>query len=126
MAAYYHEQRKHARFVPEAKAFAVMRPDFSKVGRVVDISETGMCFEFMSPSPPSSDWTQVDIFFVDNGFYMHQVPCRVVYATRDNDKIQADEVGLYTHRCGLELGALTERHRSQLEMFLTQHVAGTA
>ena len=106
-------------------AFAALRSEFKKVGRVKDISIGGMAFSYISANSEAisdSQRSQVDIFLSGNGFHLSKVPCKIVYdiPVSSNDK----DFFVNMNRCGLCFGELTESQLDQLNFFITQHTEG--
>jgi len=76
------ERRRTLRSYPNELTFVVMRPEFSKSGKLLDISSGGLCFQYLFTSNPSEGGAasvKIDIFIIDNGYYLPKVPCTLVY-----------------------------------------------
>ena len=116
------ERRKFTRFRAQDDAFAALRGDFSKVGKIYDISINGLGFSFLSESTQvdSADHhTQVDIFNSENGFHLSNVPCRIVYEAPDSTPDEGFLVRM--SRCGLQFWELTGNQLEQLELFIENY-----
>ncbi len=118
------ERRQSERYLTRNSAFAALRPDFTRVGRICDISASGIAFEYVSEETLQQDLAQIDIFITEKGFFLPRVPCRVVYESVVNGLNPGG--GVQVRRCGLELGELSEAQKAQLEYFLRNHVVGKA
>ena len=96
------EQRKYVRFSCKGDMFAALRDDFKKVGKINDISIKGIAFSYLSEinQVDSDDHnTKVDIFNIENEFYLSNVPCKIIYDVTD----AASDEGMFVKvfKCGL-------------------------
>jgi hypothetical protein len=119
------ERRKYVRFLAQDMAFAAMRNGFKKVGKVNDISIRGLAFSYLSQTNEADAdrySSKVDIFLSGNGFYLSNVPCRIVYDIPDVTLYK----GLFVKmsRCGLHFGELIESQSELLEFFIKNHTTG--
>ena len=121
------ERRETDRYVPKKQTFVALRPDFSKLGKILDISRGGLCFQYMAKEGQEHDSRLVDLdmFSDENGYYLPSVPCRFVYETTIGQAI-ASPVGLEYRNCGLKFGNLTREQSDQLDLYLRHHTAGSA
>jgi c-di-GMP-binding flagellar brake protein YcgR len=117
------ERRKTVRFLPQTETYVVLRPDFTKLGRLINISKGGLAFHYIAHQTEGQAPTHLDLFAGNDAFYLSRIPCRVIYDIRypENEK----SLKLVEHmRCGLEFGEMTEVQATQLESYLKNHVAG--
>ena len=121
----YPERRKTVRFLPHTETYVALRPDFTKLGRLLDISRGGLAFKYIGPKEESRGPTHLDLFTGDNGFYLSRLPCKAVYDTSLLKK-ETSFPRLEPRRCALEFGDATEAQLRQLELYLANHVAGEA
>ena len=113
------------RFLPQDETYVVLRPDFTKLGRLINISKGGLSFQYIAPKKESEVSTDLDLFTGNNGFYLSRLPCKVIYDIRFPENEESSK--LFEHRrCGLEFGEATEVQATQLEVYLKKHVAGEA
>ena len=113
------------RFLAKSNTFAALRNEFKKVGKIDDISINGLGFSFLSEitQVDSADHhTQVDIFSSEDGFYLSNVPCRIVYETPDTTFDKSFLLQMY--RCGLHFEKLTKTQSDLLKFFITKHTKG--
>lgn len=118
------EQRKYARFSVQANTFAAVRNGFEKVGKVNDISKHGAALSYLTENIKTGldiDFSEVDIFLSGNKFYLHKVPCKIVYDIQDPKSIK---YGIIKRRCGLNFIKLTESQTELLEFFLKNYTTG--
>jgi hypothetical protein len=113
------EKRKFTRFRVQDDAFAALRGDFTKVGRIYDISLNGMAFRYLAEKIPKETFTHVDIFLTDNGFHLTGAPCTVIYDVREPTYSKFNEVLPY--RCGIKFGSLKEKQQKKLEFFINNY-----
>jgi hypothetical protein len=119
------ERRKTVRFLPRNETYVALRPEFTKLGRLIDISKGGLAFRYLAHQQQGQAPTHLDLFTGDNGFHLSRLPCKVIYDIRfpENEKSSR----LFEHRrCGLKFGEMTEVQATQLELYLTNRVAGEA
>jgi c-di-GMP-binding flagellar brake protein YcgR len=117
------ERRKTVRFLPQTETYVALRPDFTKLGRLINISKGGLAFQYIAGQRQGQAPTHLDLFAGNDTFYLSRIPCRVIYNIRfpENEK----SLKLFEHmRCGLEFGEITAAQATQLESYLKNHVAG--
>jgi PilZ domain len=120
------ERRKHTRFLTKDNSFAAIRNDVMKVGKINDISISGLGFSFLSECTQvdSADHhTHVDIFCSKNGFHLSKVPCRIVYDIPDASPDKGFLVRM--SRCGLQFGEITRSQSEQMKLFMENYTTGT-
>ena len=110
------EQRKYIRFVTKKETFAALRSGFDKVGRVLDISINGLSFLYFLKDAIRAEHFQVDIFQSENGLYISNIPCRVIYDIPNTKKRIVSLI--QPRRCGLSFGRLSEKQHNNLTTFL--------
>jgi c-di-GMP-binding flagellar brake protein YcgR len=119
------ERRKTVRFLPQDEAFVALRPEFTQLGRLINISKGGLAFQYIASKGESHGSTHLDLFTGNNSFYLSRLPCKVIYDSRlfeDN----TSSTSLERRRCGVEFGEITEVQAAQLQSYLKNHVAGEA
>ena len=110
------EQRRYIRFLTKKNTFAALRSGFEKVGKVLDISINGLAFSYIIENAPLVKAFQVDIFQSENGFYLSNIPCRVIYdIPYSNPKY---DLFIHPRRCGLGFGRLSKIQEDELLKFL--------
>ena len=112
------ERRKFTRFRAQDDAFAALRGNFSKVGKLYDISLNGLAFRYLSEKIFNESYNRVDIFLSSNGFHLSDVPCRVVCEEKECDYISPM---ITAYRCGLKFEGLNEEHHNKLEFFINNY-----
>lgn len=117
------ERRDHLRLPPQSNSFAALGSDYSRVGKIKNISRGGLAFEYIAGESDSRDSSQVDVFMTGDVFHIYSVPCKLIYEIdihipQINNKYAKI---LTVRRCGLKFGDLTEDNLTQLELFLESY-----
>ena len=115
------ERRKFTRFQVQDDAFAALRGNFSKVGKIYDISFNGLAFRYLAKETSEDTYTQVDIFLSSNGFHLSDLSCLVVY---DEKESISNSKTVSPYRCGLQFKAFRAGQQDQLEFFLNNYTTG--
>ena len=117
------ERRRNARLRPRDLTFVAVRPEFTKLGKLLNISSGGLCFQYMDEQDQIGHGAlfKVEIFISQNGYYLPRVPCKVIYDARIK-KGMVFTKGLEHRRCGLRFKDLTEEQTDKLEFYLKNHV----
>ena len=115
------EKRKFTRFRAQDDAFAALRGNFSKVGKIYDISLNGLAFRYLAEQEAEEEFTRVDIFLSGNGFHLAGIPCNIVYNVKEDTLISME---ISPYRCGLSFNVLQEEQQNKLEFFLNNHTTG--
>ena len=119
------ERRKTVRFLPRDETYVALRPDFTKLGRLTNISRGGLSFQYIAPKGESEGSTHLDLFTGNNGFYLSRLSCKVIYDNRLFEN-NTSSTSLEHRRCGLEFGEATQVQAAQLDLYLANHVAEEA
>ena len=112
------ERRKFTRFRTQDNAFAALKGDYSKVGKIYDINLNGLAFRYLAEEIFQEEYSHVDIFLSGNGFHLHRVPCTVVYHMKEST---SEFLSISTYRCGLSLKPLNDEIRKKLYFFLNNY-----
>jgi hypothetical protein len=113
------EQRRYIRFLTKRKTYAALRSGFDKVGKVIDISIKGLAFSYIIEDSPMEKIFQVDIFQSENGFYLSNIPCRVIYDIPNTNS--GYDLFIQPRRCGLCFGNLSKKQEEELLFFLRRY-----
>lgn len=117
------ERRRYIRFSTQRKTFAALRSGFDKVGKVLDISINGLSFNYITEDIPMENIFQVDIFQSENGFYLSNIPCRVIYDILNTNPRY--DLFIQHRRCGLCFGRLSKKQEDELLYFLRKYTKDT-
>jgi len=115
------EKRKFTRFQVQDDAFAALRGDYSKVGKIYDISLNGLAFRYLAEKISNETFNHVDIFLSTNGFHLSDLPCTVIY---DEEESMPNSHVVSSYRCGLKFEKMNEEQQNKLEFFLNNHTTG--
>ena len=116
------ERRCHERVTPEKEVLAAISPSFEKMGRVIDISDGGLSFEYsvLSDEPDKNVNAEMELFMLNGQFYVHGIRCKVVY-----DAILSERPAPIANckkaskkRCGVQFTGLPEEQRRKIDAFL--------
>ena len=115
------ERRAHVRMPINEGGYAMLRDDEShRLGQILDMSRGGLAFCYL-PDQDKDITGQVSLtlFFSGNGFFMEDIPVRVVYEDRIPAKVL---VGSLTMRkCAVEFKPLNQHHRLGIAEFLDKY-----
>lgn len=114
------ERRKHRRFRVQNGSFAVLSPSDTKVGRLMDISISGLAFHYVGVKERMIESTQLSIFSGDCSFYLYRVPCKTICDLRPYPSSGPISV----RRCSVQFGELTENQMSRLKRFIRDYTTG--
>jgi hypothetical protein len=116
------ERREDKRFHASIGAFAVLGPNATKVGRVIEISLSGLTFRHVDKKEPLSELNEIDVFMINDDFHVNKIPFETV---SDYEIMNEGPRALMTTRqSGLRFGELTPSQRSLLEYFIRNHTLG--
>lgn len=121
------ERRKKERFRPQKMTFIALKPQFVKLGKILDISVGGLCFQYLVKNDQigNSATLKADIFMNDNGYYLPDVSCKLAWDTEIKEEMTLP-TGFQSRRSGLQFTRLSKEQKGQLEHYLQQHTAGMA
>ena len=123
------ERRKYTRFLAEEDAYAALGINFTKVGKLKDISIGGLAFEYIDCTENCvQDSSRVAIFHSHNEFHLPNLACRLICnlaISAENDDLQF--IRQYAlRRCAIQFKDITAEQRKQLEFLINHYTCGTA
>ena len=113
------ERRRLKRFQVQEGAFAVVRPDFTRLGQIIDISHEGLAFQYAVTATQENGASELDIFLAGDGFYMENMPCETVSDRRATKKTSKNFLPL--RRCSVRFKEITGTQIARLEYFIQNH-----
>ena len=123
------ERRKSTRFLAEEDAYAALGINFTRVGKLKDISIGGLAFEYIDYTESCvQDSSRVAIFHSQNEFHLPNLACRLICnltVTAENDDLPFSRL-FVIHRCAIQFGNITAKERKRLEFFINHCTCGTA
>jgi len=120
------ERRNNIRLKPGEVTFVAMRPEFFKLGKLMDISSDGLSFNYLTTDlfgkkdNKNQCSLDVDIFTSSNLYYLSGIPCKIIYDNEINKKMPS-LVDLEYRQCGLQFIKLSGKFTSRLNFFLSRH-----
>ena len=113
------ERRKHQRFEAPSEAVVFLRtswPDFTIVGKIMDISTSGLAFLYSAASMQKDESRNFDIILAGPRFSLGKVP----FKTISDFEIPVEcPVGFMApRRRGVQFGDLTDNQKLELEYFI--------
>ena len=123
------ERRQYTRFLAEEDGYAALGANFTKVGKVKDISIGGLAFEYIGCTENCvQDSSRITIFHSHNDFLLPNLACRLIWnlaIPAENDDSQF--IRQYAiHRCAIQFGDIAAKQGKQLEFFIDHFTCGTA
>ena len=115
------ERRRFTRFKVKDDAYAALRGNYTKVGKICDISLNGLAFNYLAEKIYDETLNLVDIFLSKNEFHLSGVPCTVVC---DKEECAYSSPVITQYRCCLKFERLNEEHSDKLEFFINNHTTG--
>jgi len=123
------DRRQHERFRVRDAAFVVLRPrspilgqDVDIVGRIMDISKSGLVLRYVSSQERSYESFELDIVLSGNGFRLNGVPVKTILDRQMADGAASNSTTV--RRRGVQFGTLTDKQLTQLERFIRDHANG--
>ena len=123
------EKRNYIRFLATPNSYAALGSRFTKVGRIRDISISGLAFEYISNSQDSDQkHSKIAIFLADNGFHLANLACRVVCDCPECafGKNPVPNSVYAINRCAVQFTFITKNQKDELEYFIKHHTRGLA
>jgi hypothetical protein len=117
------EDRTHIRFRVRERVFVVLKPSYSHVGRLIDISMGGLAFDHVVddvlPKPPA----ELEIFVKGGAFRINGISCEAIWAkTADEGRVTL----IKKRKCGVRFGRLTDDQKAKLKEFIETYTMGEA
>ena len=108
-------RRKRKRYPVWDGGFALLNKPYSILGKIIDINANGLSFSYSVAETFVPKSFELDIVFLDGGFYLHKVPFRTVFDLQISKEIR---------QCGIMFGQLTDSQLSQLELLIQNYTKG--
>jgi len=101
-----------------------LRPEFVRLGKVIDISSSGLKFQYLISEDNHVEKGRValDMFIGSDGYYLPDIPCETVYE-RKLEQRGTDTMGLEQRQCGMRFRDLNQEQTDKLQMFLQHHTS---
>ncbi|MBI5577882.1 MAG: PilZ domain-containing protein [Deltaproteobacteria bacterium] len=117
------ERRRHIRFFPNQDAFAALGSEYSKVGKIVNISKGGLVFEYTAFRDTKEENVSVEIFLTTGEVHIYHVPCQVIHDEGiDCDSMQERNLKLWSSRlCNIQFTGMTKDQEREIELFISTY-----
>jgi hypothetical protein len=113
------ERRRHKRSQAEEGAYAAVRPQYDKIGQIIDVSRGGLAFRYVVSGSEEDASSDLDIFLIGDSFHLDKVPFETV---SDEEIPRRSSPGSQViRRCGVQFGELTQMQILKLEEFILNH-----
>lgn len=112
------ERRENERFHLQKRAHVVLRPHYTELGQLEDISMNGLAFRYFAMGEPSNESLELDIYSMDDDSYVKRIPFKTV---SDSETGEVCFGCVTTRRYSVQFGKLTDNQISQLEHFIQNH-----
>ena len=115
------DRRKSPRYALENDVFLFFRPNFGRIGRLINVSSRGLAFEYSSLGEHENVAdVEVDIFTDQpRKLVLPRVSCKVVY---DISLEPPTFDGVETRLCGIKFNQLSQTHSDLLKALLGDYV----
>lgn len=121
------EQRRSTRYRIGGNAYALLKqPQYKELGKIIDISQTGISFLCINQGDWDCDSFEIDIFIghehnncLSEQIILKNIPLKPIAYCRDNDKEHKPSAMML--RCGVEFDQLTQDQRARLDLFILRH-----
>jgi len=121
------EQRKSTRYRLGDNAYALLKqPQYKELGRIIDISQSGISFFCINQGDWDADSFEIDIFLghgqnscLSEQIILKNIPLKPIAYCRDNDL--ESQSSTMMRRCGVEFGQLSPEQRTKLDLFILRH-----
>ncbi len=113
------ERRRHKRFLAVDGAYAAVRPQYDKIGQIIDISRGGLAFSYMVSDSQEQESSELDIFLIGDDFHLDKVPFKMVSDQEIPERLCPGSLKM--RRCAVQFGELTQRQIFQLEDFILSY-----
>jgi hypothetical protein len=118
------ERRRHKRSQAEDGAYAAVRPQYDKIGQIIDVSQGGLAFSYMASNGQEEASSELDIFLIGDSFHLDKVPFQIVSDEAIPERLAPGPQKM--RRCSVQFGSLTHIQILKLEEFILNHTVGHA
>jgi len=118
------ERRRHKRFQAEGGAYAAVRPQYDKIGQIIDVSRGGLAFRYMVSGSQEDVSSELDIFLIGDSFHLDKVAFQTVSDEEIPERLSSSAQKM--RRCAVQFGELTQMQILKLEEFILNHTVDEA
>ena len=113
------EPRKHRRFRFQDGNFAALSPGFCMLGRIVDISRSGLAFRYVASSAGTHKCAKLKILKTDGSFSCDRIPFKTIWDSSTPQNFLLGSLPL--RHCGVEFGKLGDDQKVDLKYFIENY-----
>ena len=113
------DRRKDTRFSAKTGAFIVLRPDYTKLGQIIDVSAGGLAFRYMASEKSTIHSAEMDIFIGNNGFHLARIPFETVSDVETGHDSPFSSITM--RRSSVKFGRLTDSQMAELTHFIQNY-----
>ncbi|MFO7761155.1 MAG: hypothetical protein R6V20_06050 [Desulfobia sp.] len=111
------------RFPMQDKTYAILRQPANKIGKILDISRSGMSFTYLSTNGELSKPTRgIDLLAEDEGIFVENLPFRSVSDNMVKHSQPFRQITIRRHSIKFE--NLTEKKLTSIEAFIEKYSLG--
>ncbi|MFP3982415.1 MAG: PilZ domain-containing protein [Desulfurivibrionaceae bacterium] len=119
----FKERRKEPRFTMQAKTYAVLRQPANKIGKILDISRSGLAFTYLSTNETlTKPVCRIDLLAEDEGVLVENLPFSSVSDCVVPNKQPFQQITMRRH--SIKFGNLDEDQVNALELFIKKYFLG--
>lgn len=110
------ERRRDKRFLMKEEASFVLTPSCKGLGEIVDISKSGMAFQYIGDESRPPEQEEVGVLFGDHDSCLEKVPIRTIA-----DRVVGEESGgqqMVVRKRSVEFNGLSEEQLFLLDYFI--------
>ncbi len=125
-------QRKSKRFRVDEQAYALLKqPHYTELGKIIDISKTGISFLCINEGDWSDGPFEIDILIGNDHQHipaqglnmLRNIPLQpVIYSTDSSTSRGVD----FMKRCGVQFGELNNDQKAHIDAFILRYTCGNA
>ena len=119
------DRRQNVRHPVIDDVYAALGRNYSKVGKLINISIGGLAFEYIAGEATRQSADIIDIFIENTPFGLYNLPCTLAYDNlikAPNVKNQFTEL-LTIRCCGVRFGRLGKTKQNKLSKLISVHTA---
>jgi hypothetical protein len=122
-----HEKRKYIRFKAQDKIFVAFGTQFSKIGKLKDISMGGLAFQYIEHTKTfKRNCSRLSIFHNEDLFYLPDLECIIIadQPIYTNHKMLTLKSTYLIKRCAVRFQDTTAYQRDKLEFLINNYTCG--
>ncbi len=112
------ERRKHKRYITQDGTYAVLRPPANKIGKIIDISLSGLAFSYFSTNGKPMQSPGLDLL-ADEGLCLENMPYQLIDDCVMPNEQPFSQITMRRH-C-VKFNGLTDEHINQLQTFIKKY-----